>query len=148
MKVLEVLHTDRVDLALEAATKEETIQKVARLFSRGSLLTDEAAFIAAVLEREVHSTTGVGNGIAIPHGKSTAVTEPAIAFARLNHEVEWQSMDEKPVSLVVMLAIPESEQGNTHLAILSEIAVKLMDDDVIRKLNNATKEAEIVEILG
>jgi PTS system fructose-specific IIA component len=47
-----------------------------------------------------------------------------------------------------MLAIPESEQGNTHLAILSEIAVKLMDDDVIRKLNNATKEAEIVEILG
>ncbi|MGK0603751.1 PTS sugar transporter subunit IIA [Enterococcus gilvus] len=148
MKVLEVLHTDRVDLALEAATKEETIQKVARLFSQGSLLTDEAAFIAAVLEREIHSTTGVGNGIAIPHGKSTAVTEPAIAFARLNHEVEWQSLDEKPVSLVVMLAIPESEQGNTHLAILSEIAVKLMDDDVIRKLNNATKEAEIVEILG
>lgn len=148
MKVLEVLHTDRVDLALEAATKEETIQKVARLFSQGSLLTDEAAFIAAVLEREIHSTTGVGNGIAIPHGKSTAVTEPAIAFARLNHEVEWQSLDEKPVSLVVMLAIPESEQGNTHLAILSEIAVKLMDDDVIRKLNNATKEEEIVEILG
>lgn len=148
MKVLEVLHTDRVDLALEAATKEETIKKMARMFSQGSLLTDESAFIAAVLEREVHSTTGVGNSIAIPHGKSTAVTEPAIAFARLNRAIEWQSLDEKPVSLVVMLAIPESEQGNTHLTILSEIAVKLMDEEVILKLNNATKATDIVEILG
>lgn len=148
MKVLEVLHTDRVDLALEAKSKEETIKKMASLFAKGALLTDEQAFVSAVLEREVHSTTGVGNGIAIPHGKSTAVKEPAIAFARLTEEVEWQSLDEKPVSLVVMLAIPDSEQGNTHLSILSEIAIKLMDDEVIIKLNEAKNAAEIVEILG
>ncbi|MFR3686949.1 MAG: PTS sugar transporter subunit IIA, partial [Enterococcus sp.] len=60
MKVLEVLHTDRVDLALEAETKEETIQKMAELFVQGSLLTDEEAFVSAVLDREIHSTTGVG----------------------------------------------------------------------------------------
>ncbi|MFR3683920.1 MAG: PTS sugar transporter subunit IIA, partial [Enterococcus sp.] len=90
----------------------------------------------------------VGNGIAIPHGKSQAVKEPAIAFARLTKEIEWQALDEKPVSLIVMLAIPESEQGDTHLSILSEIAVKLMDEEVITKLNEATNANEIVEILG
>ncbi|WP_251864801.1 PTS sugar transporter subunit IIA [Enterococcus malodoratus] len=148
MKVLEVLHTDRVDLALEAATKEETIQEMAHLFSKGALLTDEEAFVSAVLEREVHSTTGVGNGIAIPHGKSMAVKEPAIAFARLKQKIEWQALDEKPVSLVVMLAIPEGEQGNTHLSILSEIAVKLMDEELVMKLREATSAAEIVDILG
>lgn len=148
MKVLEVLHTDRVDLTLEAATKEETIKKMAELFTQGSLLTDEEAFVSAVLDREIHSTTGVGNGIAIPHGKSEAVKEPAIAFARLTKEIEWQALDEKPVSLIVMLAIPESEQGDTHLSILSEIAVKLMDEEVITNLNKATNANEIVEILS
>ncbi|WP_313631074.1 fructose PTS transporter subunit IIA [Enterococcus devriesei] len=148
MKVLEVLNTNRVDLALDVKTKEATIEQMAKLFAQENLLTDEKVFISSVLAREKHSTTGVGNGIAIPHGKSDVVKEPAIAFARLNNEIEWQSLDEKPVKIVVMLAIPDSQQGETHLSILSEIAIKLMDDDLVEKLKNATKEEEIVEILG
>ncbi|MBO0451500.1 PTS sugar transporter subunit IIA [Candidatus Enterococcus murrayae] len=148
MKVLEVLNTNRVNLALKTATKEETIQEMAKMLSAEGLLKDEAVFVSSVLSREEHSTTGVGNGIAIPHGKSLTVVEPAIAFARLESEVEWQALDEKPVSLVVMLAIPDSQQGETHLSILSEIAIKLMDDDVVEKLKTATKADEIVEILS
>ncbi|REC30952.1 PTS mannose transporter subunit IIAB [Enterococcus pseudoavium] len=148
MKVLEVLNSQRVDLTLEATTKESTIQKMAEMFFEDGLLHDKDAFIESVLEREIHSTTGVGNGIAIPHGKSAAVKEPAIAFARLEKTVEWQSLDDKPVSMVVMLAIPDSQQGETHLSILSEIAVKLMDDELVEKLQTATSEEEIVKILG
>ncbi|KRK92618.1 hypothetical protein FC08_GL000658 [Latilactobacillus curvatus JCM 1096 = DSM 20019] len=105
-------------------------------------------YVDSVLEREVHSTTGVGNGIAIPHGKSACVNRPAIVFAKMAKSVEWQSLDDKPVDIVVMLAIPDSEKGATHLSLLSEIAVKLMDEDLVEKLKKVTDTNEVVELLS
>ncbi len=148
MKVLEVFNPNRVLLNLEASSRDEVIKILADLLYSEKVITNTEDYVESVLEREVHSTTGVGNGIAIPHGKSTTVKEPAIAFAKLSHPVEWASLDDQPVNIVVMLAIPDSEKGTTHLSLLSEIAVKLMEDDLVESLENATNVNEVVKLLS
>ncbi|MBO0461984.1 PTS sugar transporter subunit IIA [Enterococcus sp. DIV1298c] len=110
--------------------------------------TNKEAYIQSVLEREQHSTTGIGNNIAIPHGKSEAVIEPSIVFARLKQPIDWQSLDEEPVSVVILLAIPESQKGDTHLRILSEIAMKLMDDEITAQLKTETNKEQIAKLLS
>lgn len=105
-------------------------------------------FIESVLSREEHSTTGIGNGIAIPHGKSESVITPAIVYAKLSHPVEWLALDDNPVENVILLAIPDSEKGTTHLKLLSEIAIKLMDDELVGKLKNETDKSEIIKLFN
>lgn len=137
MKVLEVFNSSRVLLDLEVSSRDAVIKELAELLYAQKVITDVKMYVDSVLEREVHSTTGVGNGIAIPHGKSACVNRPAIVFAKMAKSVEWQSLDDKPVDIVVMLAIPDSEKGATHLSLLSEIAVKLMDEDLVEKLKKS-----------
>lgn len=148
MNVAEVLDIEQIVMDLEALTKEEVINSLATKLEEKGVLTNKEYFMASVMEREEHSTTGIGNGIAIPHGKSEVVLEAAIAFAKLRNPVEWQSLDDQPVSIVIMLAIPDSEKGDTHLRLLSEIAVKLMDDEFVEALKKKTEPLEVVRLLG
>ncbi|GCF94621.1 PTS mannose transporter subunit IIAB [Enterococcus florum] len=148
MNVAEVLDIEQIVMDLDVSTKEDVIESLAVKLAEKGVLSDKHSYIEAVLDREQHATTGVGNGIAIPHGKSPVVTEAAIAFAKLKSPVEWQSLDEQPVSIVIMLAIPDSEKGDTHLRLLSEIAVKLMDDDFVEALKEETRPVDIVTLLG
>lgn len=148
MKVLEVFNSSRVLLDLEVSSRDAVIKELAELLYAQKVITDVKMYVDSVLEREVHSTTGVGNGIAIPHGKSACVNRPAIVFAKMAKSVGWQSLDDKPVDIVVMLAIPDSEKGATHLSLLSEIAVKLMDEDLVEKLKKVTDTNEVVELLS
>lgn len=148
MSVAEVLDIKQVIIGLEALSKEKVIEALAKELDEKGVLLNQTSYIQSVFERENHSTTGIGNGIAIPHGKSEAVTEAAIAFAKLNTPVEWQSLDDQPVSIVIMLAIPDSEKGDTHLRLLSEIAMKLMDDDFVEVLKEETEPIEIIKLLG
>lgn len=147
MSVEDVLDIKQVVIDLEASSQAEVIERLANELDKKGVLSNKEAYIQSVLEREEHSTTGVGNGVAIPHGKSEAVTEAAIAFAQLNTPVEWQSLDDQPVVIVIMLAIPNSEKGETHLRLLSEIAMKLMDDEFIVALKEETNPANIIKIL-
>ncbi|MBO0474390.1 PTS system, fructose-specific IIA component [Enterococcus sp. DIV0840] len=148
MNVAQVLDIKQVVIDLEATSKEMVVEALASKLDEKGVLSNRETYIQSVLEREEHSTTGVGNGIAIPHGKSEVVSEAAIAFAKLKTPVEWQSLDDQPVSIVIMLAIPDSEKGDTHLRLLSEIAVKLMDDDFVEALKNKTEPTAIIKLLG
>ncbi|GEP18608.1 PTS sugar transporter subunit IIA [Pediococcus pentosaceus] len=148
MKVLEVFNSQRVMLELEAKNKKDVITRMAQVLLEQGVISDKNAYVKSVLERDEHSTTGVGNAIAIPHGKSEVVNEPAIIFAKLHHEVEWNALDNKPVKIVVMLAIPNIAKGKVHLALLSEVAVKLMDDQLVNKLKEAKTEKCVVELLS
>lgn len=148
MNIETLLPFEHIVLGLEATTKEEVVRQLAKILVAEGIVQSENEYVQSVMEREDHSTTGIGNNIAIPHGKSRAVSEPAIVFARLKAPLEWQSLDDEPVTVVIMLAIPEEHQGDTHLRILSEIAMKLMDEDITEALKSETDKEIIAKLLS
>ena len=125
MNVAEVLKRERIAENLSAKTKEEALAKLTDLLFESGALSDKDAFLKDVLDREAVSTTGIGNGIAIPHGKSANVKETTVAIGRLENEVEWESVDDKPVKLIVLLAVNEEDKTGVHVKLLSGMARKL-----------------------
>lgn len=101
-----------------------------------------------VLGREEVSTTGIGNGIAIPHGKSANVSETSVAVAKLKNEVEWQSVDDKPVKFIVLLAVNENDRTGVHVKLLSQMARKLASEETCKRLLEAKSGEEIVNIFS
>ena len=142
-----VLKKELMVFNLDSTTKEEAIRELSKLLLEHNVINNEDQYIQAVLDRENHSTTGVGNGIAIPHGKSSSVDKTSIVFAKSKQPIEWDSLDGKPVDIIFLLAIKGEDQGDTHLKILSEIAMKLMDDDVVQNLKQAVQPEAVIEIL-
>ncbi|EHT7835660.1 PTS sugar transporter subunit IIA [Listeria monocytogenes] len=148
MEVKDILTKELVVFDLEATTKEAAIEEMAEMLDERGILADKATYVQAVLEREAHSTTGIGNNIAIPHGKSESVTKSTIVFARTKEMIEWESLDDEPVNMIFLLAITDSDKTDAHLKILAEIATKLMDDDIVENLKNTRDEEEVIRILN
>jgi fructose-specific phosphotransferase system IIA component len=138
-----VLNENLVVFNLKANNKQQVFEKMTNLFFDNKIIQNKSKFIDAVNYREKIDTTGVGNGIAIPHGKSATVKKSAVAVAKLDQNIEWNSLDGKPVKYVFLLAIPESGDKE-HLKILSEIAEKLMDENVVNDLHNAKNSKDII----
>lgn len=147
MEISEVLDPKSIIVGLEATSKEDAIQQMVQVLNENGYISDPTNYFNAVMEREAHATTGVGNGIAIPHGRCSAVKKASIAYAKLAQDVEWESLDEKPVQLVIMLAIPET-QGDVHLKILSALAMKLMDEELVDRLKREMNPNKIIELLS
>lgn len=131
-------------------TKKEDVLRflVERLYDEGKIASKED-FLKAVMERESLSETGISDGVAIPHGKSSTVRKAAFAFARMKKPVaDWESLDESnEVTLVFLLAIPTSEAGSTHLDLLAALMGHTQDEAFLNKLQQATSPAEIYESL-
>ena len=142
------LNINMIKLNLEAKDKKEVIEKLAYILEEEGKLSDKKLYIEDVLDREKESTTGVGRLVAIPHGKSDGVKETSIVFARLNEGVEWDSLDGQPVKLVFLLAVKKQDACDTHLRILSKIAMNLMEDDFIDGLLSADNEEEIFNLIS
>ena len=109
---------------------------------------DENAVYNGLVEREQQGTTGMMDGFAIPHAKSSAITTPKIVIVRLKEGIDWNSMDGKPTSFIISLLIPDNEAGTTHLKILASIARMLMKADIKESLLLANSEQEIENILN
>ena len=141
------LDKDIIVYGLDANTRKDAISKIADFYVSAGIVTDKQAYLDAVEYRESEGTTGIGDGIAIPHGKSDVVTRSAVAIAKLKHPVEWASLDNEPVENVFLLTIPEGGD-NEHLKILSEIASQLMDDDVREALSKADSVFSLSQIFN
>ncbi|HCD09050.1 MAG TPA: PTS mannose transporter subunit IIAB, partial [Thermoanaerobacter sp.] len=135
-------------LNLEAKNKEEAIIKLAELAQKEGKITSVEEYARSVFDREKAYTTGVGNGIAIPHGKSKAVKEAMIVFGKTTDGIEWDSLDGKPVNLIFLLGVPEENVDNVHLKILSQLSRKLMNDSFIEMLKKAVTVEEILNALS
>lgn len=131
---------------LKATTKNEAIEEMVSLLDQEGLLINKAAYLQSVLDRESEYSTGIGMGVAIPHGKSKGVGTPGLVFARSKVGVEFESMDEKPAFLLFLVAVPE-EGADTHLKVLSSLSRKLMHQEVRDSLMNADSYEAIVQIL-
>ena len=148
MNVAQVLKKENIIAGLSAQTKNEALEKLVQLLYEGGYLEDRDAFLADVLHREEISTTGIGNGIAIPHGKSSAVKETTVAVGRLTSSLEWESVDDKPVELIVLLAVNDADKTGVHVKLLSEMARKLASEQNCKKLLEAEDAQGIIDVFS
>ncbi|GAB6086440.1 PTS sugar transporter subunit IIA [Alkaliphilus crotonatoxidans] len=144
----ELINKRLVKLNLEANTKEEAIKELAKLMDQEERLNSYEDYITEVLRRENLSTTGIGFGIAIPHGKCAAVNIPTVAFGRKANGIEWQSLDEQPAKIVFILGVPEAAASNEHLKILAVLSRKLMNEDFREALLSIEEEDKLMDLLN
>ncbi|MDR2975768.1 MAG: PTS sugar transporter subunit IIA [Streptococcaceae bacterium] len=143
--IQKILKENYIKFDLAATEKEAAINELAELFNDADILTNKDEYLRAVMRREEESTTGIGFGVAIPHGKSAGVKEASLAFARSQAGISWDSMDGQPVHLMFLIAVPESS-NDEHLRILSQLARKLMHEEVREALMNADTATALYNI--
>ncbi len=143
-----VIDINLIKVNIKEKTKNEVLKVVADIANENDIIESKEIYYNGLLEREEECTTGFGKGFAIPHCKSSTVKRAAVIVLKLDNDVEWEAMDDKPVNFVLALAIPDSEAGTTHLKILSQIARLLMDDEFTNMLNNSESEDEIYNLLN
>lgn len=146
MKINDLLNKKSISLNANPKNKEEAIEQLVQLMDRGGALRDKEKYLELVMEREQEGTTGVGGGIAIPHGKGQCVNRPALAAMVVQNGVDFDSLDGEPVKLIFMISAPES-QDNVHLQVLSRLSVMLMDESFVEKLTNAPNVQEFIDII-
>lgn len=132
---------------LNSTTKQEVLKEMVELLDQNNKLKNKKKFLKAVMKREAEFSTGIGMGVAIPHGKSNGVKEPALVFARSKAGIDYDSMDGNPAHLFFLIAVPESA-NDEHLNILSMLSRKLMHEEVRQKLLNASSYDEIISIIN
>lgn len=140
-----IITKELVVLGLEASSKEEVIKKLAELIDKQGKLTDYEDYVKHVFEREETFPTAVGFDVAIPHGKCDSVKHAALAFARLDKEIQWS--EEEKVKYVFLIAVPGKEAGDTHLKILAQISRKIMREEFREKLMEADSVDQILQVL-
>ncbi|WP_457786314.1 PTS fructose transporter subunit IIABC [Geobacillus sp. Geo 8.1] len=145
MNVTDLLTKETMILELRAKTKEEVIDELAAKLAEAGAVSDVEAFKRAIWAREQQSTTGVGDGVAIPHAKTAAVKRPAVAFGRSTAGIDYESLDGQPSHLFFMIAAPEGGE-QTHLQALAKLSSLLMDASFRTRLERASDEEEILRL--
>ena len=146
MRIADLLKKESIDLQAQAADKAGAIDHLVGLMEKGGHLNDAAAYKACVLKREEEGSTGIGEGIAIPHAKTDAVATPGLASMIVRQGVDYESLDDEPAYLFFMIAAPAGG-ANIHLEVLSRLSRMLMDDDFREKLMQASSADEYLQII-
>lgn len=146
MRITDLL--DRRSISLDAApgSKKEALDQIVALMVKSEKINDEEAYRKQVYAREEEGTTGIGEGIAIPHGKCDAVNKPGLAAMVVKNGVDFDSLDGEPVTLMFLIAAPNTED-NVHLDVLSKLSVLMMDDEFSDSLRNAKSVDEFLKII-
>ncbi|MFC5712830.1 fructose-specific PTS transporter subunit EIIC [Thalassorhabdus alkalitolerans] len=143
MKITELLKADTIQLDLQSSSKEEVIDELIGTLDKAGRLHDPKGYKEAIVAREEQSSTGIGEGVAIPHAKTSAVKTPAIAFGRSQSGLDYDSLDGQPAHLFFMIAASEGA-NQTHLETLSRLSTLLMDQDFRAILLEASTKEEIL----
>lgn len=147
MRISELLKKESIAIGKEPRDKTAAIDQLVELLAKSGNLKDKGKFRQAILEREALSTTGIGEGIAIPHGKSSAVKKAALAAMVVPKGVDFDSADGQDAHLLFMIAVPESG-ANLHLEVLERLAAMLMDGDFRKKLLEAKNPTEFLQSIS
>ncbi|MBQ7758089.1 PTS fructose transporter subunit IIABC [Anaerotignum sp.] len=147
MRISELLQKESIAIGKKPRNKNAAIDHLVELLAKSGNLKDKGKFKQAILEREKLSTTGIGEGIAIPHGKSSAVKKAALAAMVVPEGVDFESADGQDAHLLFMIAVPENG-ANFHLEVLERLAAMLMDEDFRKKLMEAKNPSAFLEIIS
>ena len=146
MRITDLLDKRSISLNAAPADKKETLDLAVELMAKSGKLSDVEKYRAQVYAREEESTTGIGEGIAIPHGKCDAVKAPGLAAMVIKNGVEYEALDGEPVTLLFLIAAPNTKD-NVHLDVLSKLSVMLMDENFTTSLRNAKSVDEFLQII-
>ena len=145
MKIQDLLRKDVMLLDLQATEKKAVIEEMIQSLVDHGYVTDFETFKEGILAREALTSTGLGDGLAMPHSKNTAVKEATVLFAKSNKGVDYESLDGQPTDLFFMIAAPEGA-NDTHLAALAELSQYLMKDGFADKLRQVTSPDQVIEL--
>lgn len=149
MKLAQLTSPDLIMLDAVFDDRITAIETLTDKIDQAGKLTDRQMFLDAVLKREEEGPTALGEYLAVPHGKSEAVTEPVFACAFVKDELQWQGLDgDEPVNMIFLLAIPPAEAGSTHMEVLTTLTSSLVDDDFRDQLLAARTQAEVMALFG
>ena len=147
MRISDLLIKDRINLDIKSSDKPSVIRELARLHEKTGVLNDYDGYVKALEAREEQSSTGIGEGIAIPHAKTEFVKEPALAMGRKMSGIDYDSLDGEPATLFFMIAAPDGA-NNTHIETLARLSQLLLDDDFKEALEKAPTADAVLDIIN
>lgn len=145
--LIDLMDEELIIMDVKATEKDQAFQEFISLSALDNRLSDKESVLQAVQQRESEGSTGMGEGIAIPHAKSNDIVAPTVVFGRSDSGIEWDSLDGQPVNVAFLILVPERHKGDMHLKILQILARKLMDPEFKASLLNAKTRDEVYEIL-
>ncbi len=141
-----LINEDLILMNLPATTKVEAIRLLAEKAAAAGRVNDVSAYQDAVMHREAEYSTGMGFGVAIPHGKTNAVNEPILMFATVK-PMDWQSLDGEPIDMIFLIGVPADDASTIHLKILANLSRRLMKEPFRVALREATTPGDIMRVL-
>jgi fructose-specific phosphotransferase system IIA component len=146
MRLTDILKPQNILVPLQASGKKEAISELVKLLAKNQEIQDANAVLEAVLERETTRTTGIGNGLAIPHGKCAGTTQLVMAIGKLATPIDFQSIDGRPVSLIWLLTSPPDKTG-PHIHALARISRLMTIDKFRQSLAQAKTAQEVYDVI-
>lgn len=146
MRITDLLDIKSISLDAVPASKKEALDSLVELMAKSGKINDVEGYRKLVYAREEESTTGVGEGIAIPHGKGKAVDKPGLAAMVVKGGVDFEALDDQPVTLLFLIAAPNTKD-NIHLDVLSKLSMMLMDEEFTESLRKADSPSKFLEII-
>lgn len=147
MKLSDIIKLENIKVPLTSTTKPAAIEELVNLLAANGEITDPKKVLAAVLEREATRTTGIGNGVAIPHGKCAGTPKLIMAVGKAASPIDFQAIDGRPVSLIWLLTSPPDQTG-PHITALARISRLMIVDKVRQSLATATTPEQILQIVA
>lgn len=149
MELTEILDDHIIQIGMDAQSKDDALHQLSELLYRNGYINDIDVFVKDIYEREAVGMTGIGNGVAIPHGKSDCVKRLGIAIATLKKEIAWETLDGKKVNTIFLFCVNNDENfAKNHLRLLSKIAAKLADDELLSKLKMSKTAKTFITVLS
>lgn len=143
MDIREVMNEKMMVFDLKATDKVGVLKELIGVLKDNKIIDDEKAFLDVVIKREEEFSTGIGMGVAIPHGKSSLVKKASIVFGKSRSGIDYNSMDKKPAHLFFLIAVPENSD-DLHLKVLAQLSRALMHGEVREKLQNASTPEDVI----
>ncbi|MDT2758807.1 PTS sugar transporter subunit IIA [Enterococcus xiangfangensis] len=146
--IADVITENLIQLEMKAKTKKEAIHELTRLLMINGDIEDEEVFIEDVFQREAEGITGIGNSIAIPHGKSDSVIKTSLVVGKTTTPIEWESLDDEPVRVIILFAVKNTDANTMHIKLLQKVAMLLADEDFIENMLNTQTKSKMLELLS
>ena len=131
-----IINKDLMIINSQATDKDTILKELCLLLQEKQYINDYQSFLNDIYLREKEGVTGIGDGIAIPHGKSISVDETTVAIAVLKDEIEWETLDDQDVKVVILFAVKDTDATTTHIVLLQKIATLLARETFIKQLKN------------
>jgi len=146
MDLQEILDPQVIKVGMKNNDKESVLKDLSNVLKNAGYIDDITIFLKDIYKREAEGITGIGNYIAIPHGKSATVKKVGVAIGILEHEIKWESLDDNGVKVVILFSVANDSNGaETHLKLLSKVARKLGKDEVVSSLIESKSVQDVIK---